>query len=135
MDSAIACAPAPGGRRSRTVAKKAGSGSLRSYESLRNSRDFRRVLSDGKRRRVGGITIVGSPGPATSPRLGLVVSKSCGSAVTRNRIKRRLRAAVGETELQPGNDYVIIATPRVAEVPFTRLTGWLSRALEELANA
>jgi ribonuclease P protein component len=79
--------------------------------------------------------VVGSPGPANPPRLGLIVSKSCGSAVRRNRIKRRLRSAVDQVGLQTGIDYVILATPRVAEAPFERLTAWLSHAVEELADA
>ncbi|HEU4318494.1 MAG TPA: ribonuclease P protein component [Acidimicrobiia bacterium] len=100
-----------------------------SYQSLRNSRDFRRVFDDGTRRRKGGIVVVSSPAPAGPPRLGLVVSKACGTAVTRNRIKRRLRAAAATVELKPGNDYVIIATSQVADAPFARLTGWLERAV------
>jgi hypothetical protein len=32
-------------------------------------------------------------------------------------------------------DYVIIATRQVANAPYDRLTGWLERAVEELANA
>lgn len=73
--------------------------------------------------------MVSSPGPAEMPRLGLLVSKSCGSAVRRNRIKRRLRAAAEGVELQPGIDYVIIATSQVAEVPYNQLKAWLNRAL------
>lgn len=73
--------------------------------------------------------MVSSPGPAEMPRLGLLVSKSCGSAVRRNRIKRRLRAAAEGVELQPGIDYVIIATSQVAEAPYEQLTAWLDRAL------
>ena len=106
-----------------------------SYVSLRNSRDFRRVFDDGTRRRMGGIVVVSSPAPTGPPRLGLVVSKSCGTAVTRNRIKRRLRAAAETVELKPGNDYVIIATSQVATAPFARLTGWLERALRDQADA
>ena len=79
--------------------------------------------------------MVSSPGPAGPPRLGLLVSKSCGSAVRRNRIKRRLRSAAASAELQPGIDYVIIATSQVAEVPYDQLRGWLDRALEELGDA
>ncbi|HUG31536.1 MAG TPA: ribonuclease P protein component [Acidimicrobiia bacterium] len=105
-----------------------------SYQTLRNSRDFRRVLSDGKRRRKGGIVMVGSPGSAGPARLGLLVSKSCGTAVTRNRIKRRLRSAADRTELQSGTDYVIIATRQVAEAPYDQLQVWLARAVEELAD-
>lgn len=75
--------------------------------------------------------MVSSPGLTGPARLGLLVSRSCGPATRRNRIKRRLRSAAGTVELQPGTDYVIIATPQVAEAPFGRLTDWLERALEE----
>lgn len=105
------------------------------HETLRNSREFRRVLSDGIRRREGGIVVVSSPGRAGPPRIGLVVSKNCGSAVTRNRIKRRLRSVAETVGLQPGIDYVIIASPQVAEAPHDRLIGWLEHALEEPADA
>ncbi|MGD2044385.1 MAG: ribonuclease P protein component [Acidimicrobiia bacterium] len=124
----------PGAPPSRTVAPRAESGSLRSYESLRNSRDFRRVLAEGIRHREGGVVVVSSPGQTGPPRLGLVVSRRCGSAVRRNRIKRRLRSAADSIELQPGNDYVIIATSQVADIPFDRLTGWLRRAVEGLVD-
>jgi ribonuclease P protein component len=73
--------------------------------------------------------LVSSPGPTGPPRLGLIVSKSCGPAVTRNRIKRRLRAAADGAQLEPGIDYVIIATREVARAPYDRLTGWLHRAM------
>jgi ribonuclease P protein component len=78
--------------------------------------------------------VVRSPGHDGPPRVGLVVSKSCGTAVRRNRIKRRLRSAADRVELQPGVDYVIIATSQVADAPFDRLTGWLRRALMERAD-
>jgi ribonuclease P protein component len=105
-----------------------------SHQSLRSSRDFRRVLSDGKRRRKGGIVVVSSPGQAGTPRLGLLVSKRCGTAVTRNRIKRRLRSAAQDLEFQPGTDYVIIATEQVDQAPFSKIRDWLGRALEDLAR-
>lgn len=79
--------------------------------------------------------MVGSPGPPGRPRLGLIVSKQCGSAVTRNRIKRRLRHAAKGLHLQPGNDYVIIASGQVAEVPYRQIEEWLERALDEVAHA
>jgi len=60
-----------------------------------------------------------------------VVSKSCGSAVARNRIKRRLRSAARAAELEPGIDYVIIANPQVSDAPFDQLVGWLHHALSD----
>lgn len=78
--------------------------------------------------------MVRAPGSDGPPRLGLLVSRSCGTAVRRNRIKRRLRTAAESVELQPGNDYVIIATGQVAEAPYDQLIEWLGRALEESAD-
>lgn len=68
----------------------------------------------------------GVPGP---PRIGLVVSKGDGGAVTRNRIKRRLRHAIAGLQLQPGHDYVIIASRQVNQVAFSDLENWLDRAV------
>jgi ribonuclease P protein component len=79
--------------------------------------------------------VVMSPGPDGPPRVGFLVSRSCGTAVKRNRIKRRLRSAAESVELQPGTDYVIIATDQVAQVPYRQIVNWLGRALEESANA
>jgi len=74
--------------------------------------------------------VVSSPGRPGPPRLGLVVSKRCGTAVKRNRIKRRLRTAAGSVELKPGIDYVIIATDQVTDAPYDRLKAWIGHALE-----
>ncbi len=134
MDSAIGCMTAQAAPFSNRVAKKAGSVSPPDLESLRSSPDFRRVLNEGKRYRSGGLVVVASsehPGPT---RYGLVVSKSSGNAVTRNRIKRRLRHCIRSMQVEPGHDYVIIASKQVADVPHTRLVGWLERAMTGLAD-
>jgi ribonuclease P protein component len=68
----------------------------------------------------------GQPGVS---RVGLVVSKSAGNAVTRNRIKRRLRHSLGAVQLRPGIDYVFIGNSQVADAPHSELVGWLERAL------
>ena len=65
---------------------------------MRRPEDFRRVLRTG--RRAGGsvvaghLLLVGSDGPVRSgdpAKVGFVVSRAVGSAVVRNRVKRRLR--------------------------------------------
>jgi len=75
--------------------------------------------------------MVESSGEPGMSRVGLVVSKSTGNAVTRNRIKRRLRHALRAVQLKPGTDYVIIGTSQVADAPHSRLMGWMERALED----
>ena len=73
------------------------------------------------------VQCLGVPGVS---RVGLVVSKSTGNAVTRNRVKRRLRHSLGAVQLRPGIDYVFIGNSQVAEASHSELMGWLERALE-----
>jgi ribonuclease P protein component len=65
---------------------------------MRRPEDFRHVLRTG--RRAGGsvvaghLLLVGSDGPVRSgdpAKVGFIVSRAVGSAVVRNRVKRRLR--------------------------------------------
>jgi ribonuclease P protein component len=57
------------------------------------------------------------------PRFGFTVTKKIGSAVVRNRIRRRLRAAAKAASLHgtPGTDYVLIARSAALTLPFDRL--------------
>ena len=80
----------------------------------------------------------GGPGPrddvATSggPRLGLIVSKAVGNAVTRHRVARRLRAAFREvTVLIPAETLVVVRARPSADGPNSvTLAGQLRSALE-----
>ena len=57
------------------------------------------------------------------PRVGFVVSKAVGSAVVRNRTKRRLRALVHERldRVPTGTDLVIRANPSAAQASWQEL--------------
>ena len=67
-------------------------------------------------------------------RLGIAIPKKIGSAVTRNRIKRRLRE--GWRELLPnvpaGADYVLLVRSPLAEAAESRGPEWLRERLEEV---
>ncbi len=78
--------------------------------------------------------MIGAAGSPGHTRLGLIVSKSVGNAVDRNRAKRRLRHTVRQAALQPGMDYVIIARKSVTQVSFDTLRGWVERALVETTD-
>jgi len=63
---------------------------------------------------------------ATSPtRFGFVVGKRVGNAVTRNLVKRRLRAIIAEwqTSIAPGHMVIITARPAAATCSFADLSG------------
>ena len=113
---------------------RAGSASPSEAETLRFTRDFRRVLRTGRRSRQGAIVMARSPGRPGPPRVGFVVSRDVGGAVRRNRIKRRLRHAVRGLQLEPDMDYVIIASDQVGTAPFGEVVEWLERARKALST-
>ncbi len=72
------------------------------------------------------------------PRFGFTVTKAMGCAVIRNRIRRRLKAAVtavAGSAAQPGHDYVIIARKAALDIPFADLKKDLERAFHRVHHA
>jgi ribonuclease P protein component len=70
-----------------------------------------------------------------APRFGLTVTKKTGSAVERNRIRRRLRAAAKaamDKKARAGFDYVLIARREAISAPFPALVDHLGRAMARL---
>lgn len=73
--------------------------------------------------------MVAAGGPG-SPRVGVVAGHSVGSAVARNRAKRRLREALARAPLRGDLDYVVVASRAVVEAAFPEVLGWVLRAVE-----
>jgi ribonuclease P protein component len=67
-------------------------------------------------------------------RLGIAVPKKLGGAVTRNRIKRRLRERWRELlpEVPAGSDYVLLVRAPLVEAADSRGPEWLRERLEEV---
>ncbi len=87
---------------------------------MRRSGDFRRTTRSGVR--VGRSTLVvhlGRNDTGTGTRVGFVVGRAVGPAVTRNRVRRRLRHLSVEplTRTPAGVDVVVRALPRAATEP------------------
>jgi ribonuclease P protein component len=85
-------------------------------------------------RRAGSNTLVvhlAQPESAEAPRIGFVVSRAVGNAVTRNRVKRRLRALVrGQgASLPDGSLLVVRALPPSAGASYAELGADLDRCL------
>jgi ribonuclease P protein component len=71
-------------------------------------------------------------------RLGLAVPKGVGTAVARNKIKRRLREAWRSAldDIPSGRDYVLIVRPGLPDAAEARGGDWLrERVLEVLGKA
>ena len=68
------------------------------------------------------------------PRVGFVVSRAVGHAVTRNRVKRRLRELVREQggSLPVGSTLVVRALPTAAAASYPELRTDLARCLNRV---
>ncbi len=74
-------------------------------------------------------------GEAVGARFGFTVSKQVGGAVERNRIKRRLKAAVHDVladRVRPDYDYVLIARRPALDTVFAALVADLVNALDRV---
>lgn len=98
---------------------------------LRNPQDFHRAWESGKRWRGRWLTVNVVPNNLPHNRYGFVASKRVGNAVTRNNVKRRLRAAVRQwfPALVDGHDVVIIAHAAAAEAGYHELESELGSLL------
>lgn len=87
---------------------------------LTRSQEFVRVRRIGKAYAHPLLVFVVAPGEASYPRIGLITGKSLGNAVTRNRARRRLRAAVDTlaNDLAGSWDIVLIARRPILTAKF-----------------
>jgi len=69
--------------------------------------------------------------PQPEPGIGFTVTKKTGNSPQRNRIKRRLRAAVTACarDFQAAHDYVLVGKPEALSEPFSKLVADLGAAL------
>lgn len=69
-----------------------------------------------------------------SPGVGFTVTNKTGNAPARNRIRRRLRAAVAKTggQLAAGHDYVLIGRREALNEPFAALVEDLSASIRRI---
>ena len=85
-------------------------------QRLTRTSDYARVRREGRSKAHPLLILAAAPNGGDTTRVGLTVGKKIGSAVTRNRLKRVLRAAARErlARLRPGYDVVLIGRPEAA---------------------
>jgi len=102
---------------------------------LTRSRDFEAVYRHGRSASTRYLVLYWFPREEDGePRLGLAVPRDVGTAVARNRVKRRLRELWrGRLERVPaGCDYVLVVRPGLAEAAEARGSDWLGERLDEV---
>lgn len=98
---------------------------------MRDSEDFRVTVRRGVRAARPTLVAHVLSGDAGATSVGLVVSKSVGTAVVRNRVKRRLRHLVRDRldHLPEGSRLVVRALPPAGTASSATLAGDLDAAL------
>lgn len=98
------------------------------FRLLRRS-EIRRVYDEGQRRSASLCTVFCRPNGLPHSRLGITTPVRLGSAVRRNRLRRRLREAfrLNRAGLPPGWDILINPRPDVGKVSFAKLQRELLR--------
>lgn len=100
---------------------------------LKKRRYFQRATHNGKKIVANSLVLQAVPqNEIDGIRLGFTVTKKMGNAVTRNRIRRRLKAAASHvfaTHALTGYDYVIVARKPSFSIPFESLKQELIFAL------
>ncbi len=101
-------------------------------ERLRKRADFAQVMRKGRRARHPVLQFVAWHTDASITRVGFSVSKQVGGAVTRNRVKRRLRMIMRGLDLVPGFDLVIVARAGTDSVSYGELQGIVQQNTRKL---
>jgi ribonuclease P protein component len=96
--------------------------------------EFLRAAREGRKVARAALVLQALPREDAATRLGFTATKKIGNAVTRNRAKRRLRAAARlalAAAPAPGWDLVLIAREQTARCPFAEIRQALDSALDK----
>ena len=98
---------------------------------------FQALRQRGRRARRGPLTVTWlapDPGDDRPPRAGFAIGRSVGGAVVRNRIRRRLRAALRELQVDgrlPAGTYLLGGSAALADLPWPALMDLLDATITE----
>ena len=107
-----------------------GSGAVvRGEQYLTRKAQFEAVYHSGKHRTGKELVLRVLPSGLAITRYGITVSRRVGKAVVRNKIKRRLREILRQTELRPGFDIVNIARSAAAAAGFKEIKNTIQELL------
>lgn len=98
-------------------------GDLKHTVSLKENRQFRRLYAKGKNQVSPHLALYFRRNGQKQSRLGITVSGKLGKAVTRNKVRRRLREIyrTNEDKFLPGFDLVVVARVRAVHSSYREL--------------
>lgn len=94
---------------------------MRGKQWLRKSRQYASVYNEGRSWADSLVVMKALPNGLDLSRCGLSISRRVGKAVTRNKIRRRLREILCVSPLEPGWDIILIARPLANNTDYASL--------------
>ena len=115
----------------------AAGGSMSNRRRLRRAADIARVRRRGTRFACPYFVLIVAPGSAATTRLAITAPRRLGTAVARNRMRRRLRAAFQPhlASWQPVVDMVAQARRPAGDAPWNCLTRAVDQSLAQARAA
>jgi ribonuclease P protein component len=107
-------------------------------ERLRQRADFVAAATGAKAPTAAFVLQARKRGDSGPIRVGFTVTKKVGSAVERNRVRRRLKAVVSRSaggRMRPGHDYVLVGRRAALKLPFDRMVEEFNGALRRLETS
>jgi len=95
--------------------------SLTARERIRNRPEFERIYRTGTKVHGRYMTVFVMPNGGDSPRFGVAATRKLGSAVERNKAKRRARELFRRRKAIGGLDIVIVPRREMLDAPFATL--------------
>ncbi len=93
---------------------------MKKYETVKQSTEFNDIIKNGKYLKNEHFVIYYVDSNEEFPKFGLAVSKKCGNAVVRNKIKRQLRDLISRHKKLFSNtkNYIIMVRRGINEISF-----------------
>lgn len=106
---------------------------MKKYEIVKKNDDFNDIIKTGKFISNKSYIIYYKVSDVKFPRFGLAVSKKCGNAVRRNKIKRQLRMIVDNNKklFAANRDYIIMVKKDILNLKFQDMEEKLVSLLEK----
>lgn len=106
---------------------------MKKYEIVKKNDDFNDIIKTRKFISNKSYIIYYKDSDVKFPRFGLAVSKKCGNAVRRNKIKRQLRMIVDNNKklFAANRDYIIMVKKDILNLKFQDMEEKLVNLLEK----
>ena len=105
---------------------------MKKINIVKETRDYNRIIKENKPFKYKDYVIYIDKREPSIYRFGFSVGKKVGNAVTRNRVKRQIKAIVSQNDYQKDFDCIIIVGKGILDRSFSEMRDNLNFALKKL---